>query len=538
MSSYISSIIDNLTLSDNGSQEHVSTNIVALDFFTNIVRNCSIDIFLMSFCRMWNEDPTTALKVLMNLRDVRGGKGEKFIPRVILFFLKVTMPNIYHNILKQVCVNYGSWKDILHIYEWSVKYGNIYGPPLLNTLEINLFRDQIISDIHSIKDNDTLSLAAKWAPNEKSHFNKKGLYFTRELMNSLHMSPQTYRNTISKLRKEINIVEQLMTNNEWKNIDFSKVPSVAHNNYKNAFKRYNNVKGKTNKDREICADRYDIYLNKLNNGDSTVKINTRGLHPHEIIKGYMRYNSSYNQTTESQWDTLIQNIKNNGIFSKTIAVSDVSGSMDGIPMEVSVAMGILVSECCDVDLFSRKVITFSEMPELFHINGKTLYEKVQQVKNMKWGYNTNIIRVFDIILATAKKFNITPDNMLEKIIIFTDMQFDNACDSEYNTSTTMQIIKKKFENSEYQIPKIIFWNLRTSTSMCVPVMSDCENVALLSGFSTELLKQIMTNGDFSPMTIFNNTIKPYNPIFTFKPDYKLDLNLVSDYITKIKSIVN
>lgn len=533
--------INNLTLSENKSIEHASTTVVALDFFTNIVRGSSINILLTDFCKMWNEDPYTAIKVIMNFRDIRNGKGEKFIPRIILFFLKITKPDVYNNIVRQICVDYGSWKDILHIYEWSVLYNKSYKDNIPSTHEINLFRNQLQVDFDTYRQGNmtSLSLAAKWSPNEKSHFNKKGLTFTRDLIKSLNISPREYRTKISNIRKKINVVEQQMTQGNWENIDFSKVPSVAHNNYKKAFGRDKNSKGMTNNDREQCSKNYIDYLNKLKSGDNTVKINTSGLHPHEIIKDYMNHCcATCNQTTESQWDDLVKKIRGYGTFSKTIAVSDVSGSMNGLPMDVSVALGILVSQCCDVDLFSNKVITFSEKPQLFHITGNTLCDKVNQVKNMEWGYSTNIQRVFDMLLATAKKFNITPDNMLEKVIIFTDMQFDQASGHNSDTKTTMQIIKKKFEDSGYNIPKIICWNLRTSTSKSVPFEAYDENVGLLSGFSAELLKQIMTTDDFSPMTIFNNTMEPYKPVYNPTNTDKYDLNTVDQYINKIKGIIN
>lgn len=521
--------IGNLTLSDNKSIEYSTSTVHAIDFFTGIVRDASIEDIVVSFSKMWNEDPNRALQVLMNLRDPRNGKGEKRIPRVIMFLLKMYKPSVYNSFVKQMFVDYGCWKDILFIYEYSVKLG------IPTTTEINIFKDQIILDVTILKNSPQagISLVSKWAPNEKSHYNKKKLNFANDLTKALGFTPKNYRTTIGKLRKHLKVLETMMSSNNWDKIDFSHIPSIAHKNYKKAFRRDCNAKGNVTQKRADLKLRYEQYLQKLlNPNNNSVKINTTGIQPHNLIKDYYGLApNTEDPTTEAQWKDLIQKIKSVGTFSKTIAVSDVSGSMNGVPMMVSIALGIVVSSCCESDIFGGKLITFSENPELFHVTGRTLREKVGQVSKMSWGYNTNIQKVFDMLLATALQFNLTKEQMVEKVFIFTDMQFDQA--SGNTELTSMQTIKAKFESHGYNIPKIICWNLSTSGSKCVPFQALDENVAMLSGFSSELLKQVMTSEDFTPMGIMNKVIGDYKPCVKINLNDKFDVN-INDAIPKIK----
>ena len=62
-------------------------------------------------------------------------------------------------------------------------------------------------------------------------------------------------------------------------------------------------------------------------------------------------------------------------LSKLVALVDVSGSMSGIPMEVAIALGILVSEVTHPD-FRNRLLTFETKPSWVNLSqAKTLQEK-------------------------------------------------------------------------------------------------------------------------------------------------------------------
>ena len=72
-------------------------------------------------------------------------------------------------------------------------------------------------------------------------------------------------------------------------------------------------------------------------------------------------------------------------------------------------------------------IRFSRNPT-FHSteNSSTLYGKVNSMKRMEWGGNTDLHKVFQLILHTAKLAKLTRENMVKRLFIFTDMQFDEC----------------------------------------------------------------------------------------------------------------
>ncbi|CAL5392394.1 unnamed protein product [Camellia sinensis] len=158
--------------------------------------------------------------------------------------------------------------------------------------------------------------------------------------------------------------------------------------------------------------------------------------------------------------------------------------MSGIPMEVSVALGLLISELSE-EPWKGKLITFSEKPRLHKIKGESLISKTEFIERMHWGESTNFQRVFDRILEVALKGKLGEDQMIKRLFVFSDMEFDQASQNDWETD--YKVIQKKFRRKGFQnVPEIVFWNLRDS--LATPVPSDQKGVALVSGFSKNLVK--------------------------------------------------
>ncbi|KAE8009142.1 hypothetical protein FH972_005595 [Carpinus fangiana] len=67
------------------------------------------------------------------------------------------------------------------------------------------------------------------------------------------------------------------------------------------------------------------------------------------------------QVADLQWKRMVEDLSKKGKLGNCLAVCDISGSMFGTPWEVSVAMGLLVSDLSE-EPWKGKVITFSESP--------------------------------------------------------------------------------------------------------------------------------------------------------------------------------
>jgi hypothetical protein len=485
------------TLTENGETAYSSSGNKCLDLFAMINRDVhQTETLYRTFINAWNENPETCIKIMFNFRDIREGKGEKRISYIMMQIIKNQKTEIYKKILESF-INFGYYKDLLQLSKLS--------DANCNSIEVDFFADQLRKDVVS----ETPSLCAKWAPSESSTFNKKPLYMANNIQKKMSLTPKEYRKLLTGLRNKIHIVENDLSQKTYENINFEHIPSKAHLNYKDALARTTNAKKQESEARQSLSVRYNEYLKKLANGEQ--KVNFKGLMPHEIISAIKQFNSGYNALIENQWKALSEDTKKLGIFNRCVSVVDVSGSMMGSygkcpsPIDVAVALGILISECSE-GRFKDKVVTFSQKPEFVNLSNMNLHTKISKVSNSSWGMNTDIEAVFNKILETGTFYGLSSEQMPERLFIFTDMQFDQVS----GQGKTFHKISQKFIDEGYNLPQIVCWNLRTAGS--IPCEMHDEGVVMLSGFSVGLLKSVMSNKEmnFTPKTILNNLIESYN----------------------------
>ncbi|KAK6775270.1 hypothetical protein RDI58_026271 [Solanum bulbocastanum] len=81
--------------------------------------------------------------------------------------------------------------------------------------------------------------------------------------------------------------------------------------------------------------------------------------------------------------------------------------------------------------------------------------------------------------------------MIKTLFVFSDMEFDEASASPWDTDN--QVIQRMFKKKGYyKVPEIVFWNLRNSKA--TPVPSNQQGVALVSGFSKNLVTVFLEEG--------------------------------------------
>ncbi|CAL5349932.1 unnamed protein product [Camellia sinensis] len=210
--------------------------------------------------------------------------------------------------------------------------------------------------------------------------------------------------------------------------------------------------------------------------------------PHEIIASLDSGESG--QVAELQWQRIVNDLSTIGKLKNCLAICDVSGSMYGVPLEVSVALELLVSELSE-EPWKGKLNTFSHDPQLHVIEGDTLLSKVRSIERMNWLMNTDFLKVFDKILEVANKGKLSEKQMIKRLFVFSDMEFDQASANPWETD--YKAICRKFDESGYKsVPKIVFWNLQNLDA--TPVPSCQKGVALVSEFSKNLLKMFLEEG--------------------------------------------
>ena len=443
----------NKTETINGMKAFKSSTNGLVDLFYKIGANRGEDL-TTDFQKAFNEDVDTAIRIMLYSRDVREGMGERQHYRNALHEIAIKDYTIALKLIP-ITPELGRWDDLF----------SLIGTPVEK--EMLAFYAKALMEGNS--------LASKWAPREKS--TKK--HIAIKLMKALGVNKKQYR---KMLVENTDVVESKMSKKDWSSISFSNVPSLAHLRYTKAFKRND-------------EDRYHDYLLSLEKGEEGVKINAGAVYPHQISSSILSSDDNTVRILEQQWKALPDWIQNDASF---LPVSDVSGSMRGLPMEVSVALGIYCAQR-NKSAFKDLIITFSSKPSFIDISGLSLKSSVKTVLHGDWGMSTDLEKTFDLVLNTAVKNEVDPKDMPNAIIIFSDMQFNQAVRTyhEVGKLSAQEMIRSQYESAGYKMPKIVYWNLNGSSN--VPVLDKETGALLVSGFSPSLMKSILSNQDYNPI---------------------------------------
>ena len=455
----------NYTTTENRAVALKSTKSGLLDAFGKLgaMRTNEETEIIKTFNLAFAEDKELAMKLLFYVRDIRGGQGERRVFRVIMNYLARNKLEVVIKNLDNFAF-YGRYDDLLCLLDTPVErevLGYIY-----NTLK---------SDLKSVKQGGAPSLMAKWLPSINGVKNTRKVAL--KIVNSLNMSEREYRKTLSKLRRALDLVEIKIAEKRYEEIDFSKLPSKAQMVYRELFMRK-------------AQERYTQYLKELMTGRA--KVNAGTLIPVDIVSKIM--DKSPSLAERYLYEAMWQNLPNyfEGRNETGLCVVDVSGSMSGTPMEVAISLGLYCADKCN-GVFKNKFITFSEYPELVKVQGKDIVDKVRNMQNADWGYNTDFNKVLQLILDTAIKNNCSQSDLPNKLYVISDMQFDHANGSG---NTLHRDWAKKFAEHGYEMPAIVYWNVRTSNCGMFQEDKNGTNVAMVSGYSPVLFKNVIDGTEY------------------------------------------
>jgi hypothetical protein len=454
----------NVTTTENGAATLQSTLKATVDFFGlgGALRTRTDEDVISLFNKAFVENPLVAVKTLFFIRDVRGGQGERKTFRTCFNWISKEYPEVAIKNLANV-VEFGRWDDLFCTRGTSVWVNNV----------LPMIRDEWFSG--------KTSLFQKWLPSQNaSSVTTKQI--ATEIINYLKISPRTYRKTLSEKRALLDIVERKMCSNDWDQINYKGVPSKATLNYKDAFEKHDAV-------------RYQQYIQDVKSGKTTINAGT--LYPYDIVEKCFAYDDS--STLDVLWNSLPD--YTNGDVSNGIVVADVSGSMSGRPMAVSISLAMYISERNN-GAFKDRFITFSETPTLQKVIGNNIREKVRNLQSADWGMSTNLEAVFNLILDTAQEHNIPASELPSKIYIVSDMEFNQACKPK---ATLFQTIEEKYKEAGYERPELVFWNVNAKNTH-TPVRFDERGTCLVSGCSPSILKSLLAGRITSAEQIMLETI--------------------------------
>lgn len=434
----------NYTTTENGAVTHKSTLSPLLDFFSlaGAMRDDKTAAHRL-FTKAYSVDKQMAIRILFYLRDIRGGQGERDLFRFIMQSLAKEDRKTLEKIISYI-PEYGRWDDLVGLYD--------YIPHMVGSL----IREQLAHDEKSMKSDFSISLLAKWLPSENSS-SKRSRNLARKLAEFLELSPSQYRRKIVVLRQYIKLLEHKMSSRQWGDIQYDKLPSQALRKHVKAFHRHDD-------------ENFRAYLEEATQG--TRKMNTSTLYTYEVFDEIKK---GHHDAANAMWANLPD--YTNG--TNALVVADVSGSMDGRPMSVSVSLALYFAER-NTGPFNGFFMTFSREPQLVKISGSTLAQKMHNIETSEWDMNTNLTAVFNVLLTAAKKSQATENDLPRVIYIISDMEFDIA--TRHPGKTIFQNAQKSFAAAGYRLPHIVFWNVNARQTQAPATKFD-NRVTLISGLS-------------------------------------------------------
>jgi hypothetical protein len=298
---------------------------------------------------------------------------------------------------------------------------------------------------------------------------------------------------VSPLRRFLQIPELYMSANRWSELPYQHVPSTCMQRNKSLFQKHDRV-------------RFAQYLREVAAGRK--KISGGTLLPHTLLWEAIQSTEGINKAViEGQWSTLIGTLSASGALDNCIAVCDVSGSMGNIldgmfgsepqPILPAVALSLVLAQVAKPP-WANTFITFSENPQIERIHREDgLAETALHMCRADWGSNTDFNAVFTkLLLPVAVEAKLPNEEMIKRLFVFSDMQFDQSYHDtagEGDWPTEHQKIAKAFHEAGYDMPEIIYWNL-AGDELAKPVTATEEGVAIMSGFSPNMLKVFMEGG--------------------------------------------
>lgn len=498
----------NFGYTENGGLQynHLANAVYEMYAKCGAYRQRSDEDCIFAFKQAFDENEELAMKCLFYLRDILEGAGERRFFRVCYHWLATKYPEAARRNLKYM-PELGRWDDIFSLVDTPLEKD-----------AFALAKHQLAMDAKDVMiPNGAVSLCAKWMPSINASSQK-----TRALGNKLRkymgFSEKQYRKLLSTLRERINVLERLMSANEWDKIDFSAIPSQAGIKYRKAFIRHDLERKK--------ADPKAVTYEEFVKDDST-KVNAGAMAPYEVVhkaldyitKNYA-YKYDYNTSTRTfytsksmddteriainkYWDNLTDYFKDatfNGI-----CVVDTSGSMtcgfnSARPIDVAISLGMYCAER-NHGPFANHYISFASRPQMIETSGIDFVDKVLRIYKTNLVDNTNLEAVFNLMLQTAIDNNCSQDEIPQTVLVISDMQVDSAVTfgmgygwgSYGNKSgqirTMMEKMRERWAARGYQMPKIVYWNVNASQDT---FLDDGPDVTYVSGASATTFKQVLT----------------------------------------------
>ena len=465
------------TRTENGAVALNTTGDARLDFFgvAGSLRTAQKERVERLFAEAWKEDPLFATKIAFYARDVRGGLGERQIFRTLIRYMakyhqEALRPNL----------------DLIGVYG---RYDDLYsliGTPMEDEMWAAM-KKQFEEDRVNLEQGNAISLLAKWiktADASSENTRKLGILTAQKLGYSVY----EFKRLVRAMRKQIGVVEALMSAGRWDEIKYSAVPSRAMMIYRKAFMKHDAV-------------RYGQFINKAVKGEES--IHSAALYPYDIVEkvahfGWSGCTITEDDVLEAQWRQLPDYVEKG---TNALVIADTSGSMHGRPIAASVGLAVYFAER-NTGAYHNMFMSFSGTSRIQILKGDTLAQKIGSIDMNDWQNNTNLKAAFEHVLEIAVRNHVSADEMPKSLIVISDMEIDYCGDKDW---TFYEQMARRFRDNGYQIPNIVFWNVDSRHDV-FHADKKRTGVQLVSGMSTSVFRQVMQCVGMNPVEAMEKVI--------------------------------
>jgi len=324
-------------------------------------------------------------------------------------------------------------------------------------------RAYLMMDIENYNDNKAISLLAKWLPSIKTH-NKKN-YFAIKLAKKLNLTEKEYRKILSKKYDNLfmnDFVKMYLDNLRKIGVNYFYGKTIKEA-YKNSISDLiKNLSLKELEDRQILLQKFKDEKNLIN--------------------------TMWKKQSKIEFD------------KNVLVVADTSGSMRGTPFETAISLAIYISQNNKSEQWRNRFIIFSsDCIEYSYNKNAEFTDILDEIPFIV--ENTNIDKVFKKILNDSVEKKLP---QLDEVIIISDMEFDMV--QNRKNMSNFKHWKSEFAKYNYELPKIIFWNVARNVES-FPVTKLDYGTCLVSGYSKNILKSIIDIDELNPIDIMLKTLE-------------------------------
>lgn len=470
---------NNYTETENGGTAHKSTLNKVYDMFAFAAayRGRTDDDCILLFKNAFEANEMLALRCLFYMRDIRGGQGERRFFRVCYHWLAKNYSDIALKFMKLI-PTYGRYDDLYCLV----------GTPIEKNM-FDFLKEIISADIESCAwdSHAGVSLCAKWLKSENASSKETNL-LGNKTRKAFGMSHKEYRKILSRLRTRINIVEKLMSENRWNEIEFDKIPSKAGMKYRNAFAH-----------NDIIGEKYSQFI-----ADKNSKVHASALYPYEIVHKATNYidwgdrisiTETEREVLNKYWENLPDYL--DGKKCKMMTVIDTSGSMTSgngsyTPIDVAISLGLYCAERIG-EPFNNCFISFASRPQFIETEGVDFVDKVHRIYRQNLCDNTNLVAVFDLLKNTILTEGVKYNDIPNTIVVISDMEIDSMSNwrNKNTAATEMERIRQEWAREGLDLPRLVYWNVDARHNIILDETNN-DNITYVSGCSPIIFKSVLT----------------------------------------------